>query len=271
MAPEFAPRGLMKVNGKDLQEIIQWLINYPERFRSEDGSLHRMHELKRNHSRRVAGHCRFIAFEIEWEPRRVNMAEAIGWLHDVGRFPQWEEFGTFYDPSSIDHGAKGREVLENEGVLDFLPPAARKVILESIVLHNQRDIPESTDPLTLPFARLIRDADKLDIFDLVYGHLEAGTLRKLLPGISTEKTASAPLLEEIARDGRASYKNVKTVPDFLLTQVSWVSNINYAPTFRCISEHHLIERLRRYLPSTNPGIDRILDSAIEHVAAGCAS
>lgn len=259
------------MKGKELQEIIQWLINYPERFREDDGTLHRMHELKRDHSRRVAGHCRFIAFEIGWEPGQVNTAEAIGWLHDVGRFPQWNEFGTFYDPSSIDHGAKGREVIENERVLDFLPEGKRMVILDSVILHNRREIPESTDPSSLPFAMLIRDADKLDIFDLVYGHLEAGTIRKLLPGISTDKTASAPLLEEISRDGRASFQNVKTVPDFLLTQVSWVSNINYAPTFRCIAEHRLIERLRRYLPSRNPGIDRILDSAIERVTEGCTS
>ncbi len=257
------------MNGKELQEIIQWLINYPERFRGEDGSLHRMHDLKRNHSRRVAGYCRSIAFEIGWGPGKVNTAEATGWLHDVGRFPQWNEFGTFYDPSSIDHGAKGREVIESEGVLDFLPQARRTVILDSVILHNRREIPESTDPSSLPFVRLIRDADKLDIFDLVYGHLEAGTIRNLLPGISTEKAASAPLIAEISKDGRASYHNVKTVPDFLLTQVSWVSNINYAPTFRCVAEHHLIERLRRYLPSQNPGIDRILDSAIRRVAEGC--
>lgn len=259
------------MNGKELQEIIQWLINYPERFREEDGSLHRMHELKRDHSRRVAGYCRSIAFEIGWGPGKVNTAEATGWLHDVGRFPQWNEFGTFYDPSSIDHGAKGREVIESEGVLDFLHPARRTVILDSVILHNRREIPEGTDPSSLPFVKLIRDADKLDIFDLVYGHLEAGTIRNLLPGISTEKAASAPLIAEISKDGRASYHNVKTVPDFLLTQVSWVSNINYAPTFRCVAEHHLIERLRRYLPSQNPGIDRIVDSAIRRVAEGCAS
>ncbi|MDO9508068.1 MAG: HD domain-containing protein [Thermovirgaceae bacterium] len=259
------------MNGKELQEIIQWFLDYPERFRGRDGRIHRMLELKRDHSRRVAGYCRFIAFEIGWKPGPVNTAEAIGWLHDVGRFSQWDEFGTFYDPASIDHGAKGREVIENEGVLEFLPEATRTAILDSVILHNHREIPESTDPLSLPFARLIRDADKLDIFNLVYGHLAAGTIRKLLPGISTEKTASAPLMEEISRDGRASCHNVKTVPDFLLTQVSWVSNINYAPTFRRISENRLIERLRKYLPSRNPGIDSIINSALKQVAEGCIS
>lgn len=260
----------MQVNAKELRNITQWFLEYPERFRSGDGSLHRMLELKRDHSRRVAGFCRYIAFEIGWKTGQINTAEAIGWLHDVGRFSQWSEFGTFYDPASIDHGAKGREVIESEGILDPLPEAERRVILDSVILHNQREIPDSTDPASLPFSRIIRDADKLDIFDLVYGHLSAGTIRKLVPGISDERTASPNILEEISRDGRASYKNVRTVADFLLTQVSWVSNINYTPTFRCIAEHRLIERLRCYLPSKDPGIERILDSAIRRVAEGCA-
>jgi len=258
------------MNGRELQQIVQWFIEYPERYREDDGALHRMLELKRDHSRRVAGYCRFIAFEIGWGPGKVNTAEAIGWLHDVGRFSQWNEFGTFYDPASIDHGARGREILESEDALDFLPEDERETILDSVILHNRREIPETTSISSLPFARLIRDADKLDIYDLVYGHLEAGTIRKLLPGISTEKTASAALLEEIDRDGRASYHNVKTVPDFLLTQVSWISNVNYTPTFRCISQHRVIERLRSYLPAKDPGIERILDSALERIAEGCA-
>jgi hypothetical protein len=138
-----------------------------------------------------------------------------------------------------------------------------------VILHNRREIPDDTAPFTMPYARMIRDADKLDIFDLVYGHLSAGTIRKLIPGISTEKAASPVIIEEITRDGRASYQNVRTIPDFILTQVSWVSNINYVPTFRCIAEHGLIERLRRFLPAHQPGIEGILESAIRKVARGC--
>jgi hypothetical protein len=258
------------VNVRELEAVKQWFMDYPERFRDSEGNLHRMHELKRDHSQRVAGYCRFIAFEIGWSPREINTAEAIGWLHDVGRFPQWKEFGTFYDPASIDHGAKGREVLEKEEILSCLPPEERTAILDSVILHNRREIPEETAPSTMPYARMIRDADKLDIFDLVYGHLSAGTIRKLIPGISGEKAASPAIIEEITRDGRASYQNVRTIPDFILTQVSWVSNINYAPTFRCIAEHKLIERLRSFLPAHHPGIEGIMESAIRRVARGCA-
>ena len=253
---------------RQLGEIIQWFLQYPERFRDPEGRLHSMMELKRDHSRRVAEYCRYIAREMDWSPEEVNTAEAAGWLHDLGRFPQWAEFETFYDPVSLNHAEKGRDILEQENILAVLPRPEEKAILDAVSMHNKRDLPEDIAPASLPLVKLVRDGDKLDIYDVVWGHLTAGSIKQLLPGISTDRKASPALLEELARDGRASYHNVKTVPDFLLTQISWVNNVNYAPSFRHIAEKGLVDRLRDYLPCEEPGVESLIETAGERIREG---
>ena len=44
-----------------------------------------------------------------------------GLLHDVGRFPQYSMYGTFFDSASVDHGCLGAEIITEkfdwEGIL----------------------------------------------------------------------------------------------------------------------------------------------------------
>ncbi|MCK5676839.1 MAG: HD domain-containing protein, partial [Verrucomicrobia bacterium] len=69
-----------------LQRIAEWFESYTGTFASVDGRFHLPLQLKVDHSRRVADNARQLAEDLGWNPEEANGAEALGWLHDVGRF-----------------------------------------------------------------------------------------------------------------------------------------------------------------------------------------
>ncbi len=227
-----------------------WFREFVDRFRQDDGSSHPMIELKIGHTARVATLCRGIAEGTGWPSPEVLLGEVAGWLHDVGRFSQWEEFGTYYDEVSVDHASRGCEVILREGVIDALEQEERSRVLDAVAFHNRRELPESVPASSLGLCRLVRDADKLDILDLTYRSLVDGTLCGTQPALSREVEANPVLLAEIATHRRASYGNMKTLSDFVLVSVSWAYDFNFAATARMVREGGMLSRLASHLPAT---------------------
>lgn len=58
---------------------------------------------------------------MRWFQSDILIAEAPGLLHDVGRFSQLVEFGTFSDTDSINHGESGYKIIKHFEVFSPLP------------------------------------------------------------------------------------------------------------------------------------------------------
>ena len=84
--------------------------------------------------------------------------------HDIGRFEQLRRYDTFLDHLSVDHAQLGCEVLRSGGFLDGLPEKDRQMVLKAIANHNRLTVEGGLDEETLLLCRMLRDADKCDIF-----------------------------------------------------------------------------------------------------------
>ena len=155
------------MNTSDLHRIRHWFPSFVAGFAGPDGSIHNTHKVKQAHSTRVAGHCVAIASQLGWDSGHIAAAEALGLLHDVGRFPQFLRFGTLFDAKSIDHGELGREVVIGSGLLSASNAAERQAILCGICHHNRLLLPDCAGPEAKAFLKLVRDADKLDIIRVI--------------------------------------------------------------------------------------------------------
>ncbi len=76
----------------------------------------------------------------------------------------WKRYHTFLDYKSIDHAQLGCEILRQGDFLGELSDREREQVLTAIGNHNRLAIEDGLDEKTLLFAKLIRDADKCDIF-----------------------------------------------------------------------------------------------------------
>lgn len=123
-------------------------------------------ERKYWHSFRVMKESEYIAKSINLEEEKVKLAELIGLLHDIGRFEQMKRYGTYRDLLSIDHGNLGIQILkENDLIRRFVnDDVFDNIIIKAIENHNKYSIEEGLKEECLLQAKIIRDADKLDIF-----------------------------------------------------------------------------------------------------------
>lgn len=240
---------------EEQNDLRMWFERYVDGFRDQDGVLHPLLELKRGHSLRVAGNVRVIAGDLHFPESENCFAEECGLVHDVGRFTQFARFGSFRDADTVDHGAEGRRILEEQD-LSFLPDSGcRDLLLFVVEYHNRKgmDIPHRLSAGQNRFLYLIRDADKLDILELVLRAVVIDgfqDLREMLPHIRLSRELSPGVLAEAAESRSVSNGSLSTLADFLLMMATWCYDMYYPPTRRLVVQRGILPRIRRELPDT---------------------
>jgi hypothetical protein len=233
--------------------LINWFDKYVNRYRNANRALPAALELKYAHSLRVADNARLIAVELALAKEEVILAEGCGLLHDIGRFAQYEHYGSFSDADTVDHGLKGRLVLEAEALPERISASDWACIACAVDYHNRKtgDIPADLPADAQRLLKIIRDADKLDIMDLVLqsvirdGFLD---LPDMLPHIRLSRELTPDIIEEMRKGKSISISNLRTLADFLVMLASWFYDLNFAPTGRLAVSRNILQRLEQELP-----------------------
>ncbi|MBT4482273.1 MAG: HD domain-containing protein [Candidatus Latescibacteria bacterium] len=250
------------MNINQLKVIKKWFHAYVEDITPDNDKLIHLIRLKYDHSLHVAENSRLIAEGMKWLKSDINVAEALGLLHDVGRFSQVVEYRTFYDPDSINHGERGFKVVGESGILSALPQNEQMKILDGIKFHNLITIPQYVNSARLRFVKLIRDADKLDIYRIIYDTVKTKIFEEhpeIFLNIDFDGPINPAALAQILNKETVSYRNVKSFKDFCLNQLSWMYDINYSLTFRLISEREIFKKVTAILPEDN-GVQKAVRS-----------
>jgi putative nucleotidyltransferase with HDIG domain len=239
------------MNNPQLQEIKEWFLDYTRTYASDGGRFCPPLQLKVDHSKRVAEKARWLAESLGWNRSETNRAEALGWLHDIGRFSQFAEFGTFMDATSVNHGKRGWEIVRETKILFPLKIEEQTALLEGIRYHNAKTEPDSLTEESLRFLKLIRDADKLDIFHIILDSVQRDGFQDLpgmLPQVILEGPANQKIIYEIQNHRTCSITYVRSLADFLLMQLSWIYDLNYSSSFRWIIDRNIIDTFGQTLP-----------------------
>jgi putative nucleotidyltransferase with HDIG domain len=233
----------------ELENFRRWFSGFTKGFYSADEEHQRNIALKVKHSLLVSENMVLIAEQES--PEDVLLAEATGLFHDVGRFPQYAQYGTFKDAVSVNHGELGARVLREEGVLEGLPGEEQELILTAVKYHNAFSVPRIEGPGALHLLKLVRDADKLDIWRVFieyYGEDEGQ--RSSAAGLGLPETGgySEGTLSFIHEGKSVPLRAARTLDDFKLLQLSWVYDLNFRATHRLLLERGCIEKLAAHLP-----------------------
>jgi len=246
--------------------LEQWFSDYVRPFINE-GVASEVLQIKRDHCQRVADDMTGIARDLGLADDDVRTARILGWMHDIGRFPQYARYRTLRDDRSVNHGQAGLEVLESTQVLLICEPADREIIRAGIEGHNRHMVPPGLGADVRRFVLMIRDADKLDIMQLLYQSWKNNEIRRhpeLILGIDLEGPVSPRALTDIRARRSIAYANAKSLADFFLTQVSWVYDLNFRPTYQRIAQRRLLEQAAEALPK-NADVQAEVAAAFQHV------
>jgi putative nucleotidyltransferase with HDIG domain len=243
---------------KTVQIFHSWFGNYVKSFYSGDENIDFHIRLKEEHTIRVCKNIYAIGKAIGLDEEKLAFAETIGLFHDVGRFEQFKKYRTFSDNISEDHAKLGVKVLNEQQVLHCLPDSEREVILKAIGYHNVCWLPDIEEPSCQLFSKMIRDADKLDIYSILVKYYQKPEIYPYLKVGESSKTTgySKSIIEDILKNRNIMYTDAKTSDEMKLLRLSWVFDINYDFTLREIDNRGFVKAIIKALPS-NEDIEKV--------------
>jgi len=237
----------------DLIYFKSWFADYTRSYYSNDKEDQKNILLKVEHTDNVCGNIARIARGSSLDDNQTMLAEAVALFHDVGRFSQYTKYKTFRDAISINHGLLGSKILIEEKVLQRLPGDEQQLIIQAVKYHNAFAIPTLPDNKTISFLKLIRDADKLDIFRVFIKYYESPVEeRASATAFSMPDTPeySHIMLACIMNNHVASYATIRNENDFKLMKLSWIYDLHYKESVRLLVENNYMNRIIDKLPCT---------------------
>lgn len=222
----------------DMIEAKKAFKEYVKKYNPEDEKI----KIKIAHIERVAENSKRIAENLNLSQEDIELAELIGLLHDIGRFEQVRLYHTFVDKDSINHGEYGVKVLFEDGVIRKFIKDDKfdRIIKLAIINHNRADIEEGLTEREKLHAKIIRDADKTDIFTILISGDKKAIWEKA--DLSDDKI-SDEIYREFVEDKRINYKERKTSADILVSHFNYVYDLNFPETRKIIRDNKYIDKL----------------------------
>jgi len=241
------------VNAREFFSFYRWFKSYVKGFyqgktKEEQGII----ALKEKHTLRVCQEIVRIGKELGLNLPQLFLAKTIGLFHDVGRFEQYEKYGTFRDAHSENHALLSVKTIKREKILQHLPLNIQEIICNAIMYHNVRLLPKGLSPEMEFYSKLIRDADKLDVFHVFVMHYERPLSSKSTIELDLPEGNgySFAIINDILNNRISDLKLMQCKNDMKLMLLSWLFDINFLPTLKEIRKRGYVERIISYLPQT---------------------
>ena len=235
------------INEIELERKISKVFdNYVSRYDSEDSDI----SYKYYHSYRVMNHAKYLSEKLNLSKEDQELATIIGLFHDIGRFEQDKLFDSYIDTKEFDHGDYGEKVLLKQGLIEELPIAYEHYPLvgKAVRYHNKYSIGEGLNEKEMMHAKIIRDADKLDILDYM-------SKRKLRPKAFNYNDNTFKVREEIKEEFfkkkqiHTKDKLNQTNSEKAVIVLALVFDLNFKYTVQYISDNNILENFYNSLPN----------------------
>ena len=237
-----------------MKKYITWFNTYVESFINKYPDLSENIKLKAGHSHKVHSEIIGLANALNLSENEKFIAELIGLFHDVGRFNQFIKYRTFSDSELQNHADLGIEALKENSVLKDLKPKEQEIIYKAIYNHSRAEIDEDKNEKVIFFSKMIRDADKLDIWRLIteyYMVREQKTNKTLELDLPDSYDVTPDVLNAIVNQKVVLKKSLKTLSDFKLLQIGWLFDLNFEYSIQRVYDKEYLDKIFDTLPETD--------------------
>ena len=256
----------------DLIRLQQWFDKYVTSFYDLEPDGLRNIILKKEHTMQVVAGMASIAAGERLNKEETMIASTVALLHDVGRFPQYRRWRTFRDSDSDNHARLSLEVIRSEQLLGNLTDDERLLIEEAVRFHNLLALPEQIESPTDRYIKLIRDADKLDIWRVFLEYYQLPEEQRASAvglGFPDRPEVTPECLDALSSGKIVRLEQARVLNDFKLLQISWVYDLNFDTTRRLLLEREYLPRLAATLPD-NATVTRAVRRAVSELAVSAA-
>ena len=192
-------------------------------------------KLKYDHTYRVCEQSLKISESIGLDDENTNLSFLIALLHDIGRFEQARLYNTFNDSKSVDHAFFGCKLLFEDGLIrKFVDDDSYdEIIRKAIYNHNKYEIGVCND-MEMLHSKIIRDADKIDIMNLV---VNLGEIK-----LSDDNLGVSKKVDESFRNHLSiSHKDKIARNDSIIMMLAFVFDLNFDYSYRYYKDNNYID------------------------------
>jgi putative nucleotidyltransferase with HDIG domain len=226
--------------------------------------------LKIKHTYKTVEVAKKIAEDLKLNEEDILLAQLIGLLHDIGRFEQLRIYDTFRDCDSVDHANLGVKILFEDGLIrNFIEETKYdEIIYKAVKNHNKFKIEDGFNEQELLQARIVRDADKTDIFRVSVDDIEEN--RNVL--YNYEEVAKQIISPKIMKDFseyKQSNRDLYTREiDNYINIIAFLFDYNFITGLKIVKENKYIERLMKPIcicDETKEQMERIIEIANKYI------
>lgn len=249
------------MNKTYLSQLKTWFSDYVAGYYTGDEQYDLPIRLKEEHTKKVCENILILCRGLQMEKQDLILAECIALCHDIGRFEQYKRYGTFNDAASENHARLGLREMGKHRILNRGKTAEKRLISKAIAYHNAPFLTQNQMDRYNLFMRLIRDADKLDVWRVLidyYRDRDRNPNAAIELGLSNDPIFSQKIINSFHMHRSALLKDAKTLNDVILLQISWIFDLNFPLSFQLAKQRQIVEQLYGFLPPS-----QVLDTAVE--------
>lgn len=241
--------------------IREQFDNYISDYNVEDPKI----ALKKFHTYKVAELCEKIAIDLKLTSKDIDVAWAIGMLHDIGRFEQVRRYNTFDDTRSVDHACFGADLLFVEGLIEKfdIEKSYWHDIEIAIRNHNKYRIEAGLTERELTFCKIIRDADKIDIIRVNH-ETPMEEIYNTTKEVLVKDSISDAVYKEFFKEIAVNHSFKSTFVDRLVGHISLIYELEYPISYRLFHGLGYLENLLSF-ESDNAQTKERLDEIGNHM------
>ena len=210
----------------------------------------------RAHSLRVVTNSLFLANVLLQTEDEKRIATVNALFHDLGKASL---ISKNIEALNIqrDHATVSAKVLQQMAFYQDLSADVQLIVLKTVENHNKLKLPKLDNDQQTLFARLLRDADKLDIYDSSYRYFKEkyGVQPSMTIDLNNSIEVSEKILKSILAGKNAAVEDMKSLNDYKLLLLSMAFDLNFKLTFRIMSEKQYIQKIYETLPKRDQIID----------------
>ena len=191
---------------------------------------------KYHHSHRVEKLMKELSDALKLSKEKTEVAEAIGLLHDIGRFEQVNKYKSCSDiDTKSDHADESCKYLfDDNHIRDFIDDNKYDEILyDAIKYHNKHKIDSKVTGENLFFAKMIRDMDKIDIYRV---------LSEEYVGHYDKDKVSKNVREAFDRHETIKRTTESNSSDNVLVRFAFIFDMNFKESFNILTDIGYLEK-----------------------------
>jgi len=253
---------------KSYNQLRSWFDSYCSAFlkRKKNSTFNQNIQLKIDHTYRTVKIITVVAKDLKFDSNDIIIAQIIALFHDLGRFFQFQKYNTFMDSKSENHALLSAKILRDHKILTNLSKIDQEIIFDAIEFHNAAYLPSDISGKSFLFAKLIRDADKIDIYKVVSDHyINPSDIYKNTIDLGLPKgEISDNVYQAIIENRVIKHSEIITISDFKILQMAWVFDLNFLHSFTIINEKKFIPKIFQTIPQSQKA-DKIFEKIQNYV------